>query len=136
MTWHAADLDIKLLPAEDKVEEPGPYQVKPEIRHVFRQPDSRPSAIVSNVFSLLCLAPILIMLAMWLKIGVNVSNFPFSIYALGFHIGLAAIFVLYFYFWVELNMFTTVKYLSGIGLVTFLCGNKLLASIAAKNKSA
>ena len=136
VTWHAADLDIKLLPAEDKMEEPGPYQVKPEIRHVFRQPDSRPSAIVSNVFSLLCLAPILIMLAMWLKIGVNVSNFPFSIYALGFHIGLAAIFVLYFYFWVELNMFTTVKYLSGIGLVTFLCGNKLLASIAAKNKSA
>ena len=135
LSWHAADVDIT-LPASDQVAEPGLYDVKPEIRHVFREPDSRPPAMVSNVFSLLCLAPVLIMLAMWVKIGVNVSNFPFSITALGFHIGLAAIFVLYFYFWIELNMFTTVKYLSGIGLVTFLCGNKMLANIAQNNKSA
>jgi len=133
LSWTVADVDIKLPAGDEKIQEPGPYQVKPEIRHVFRSPDSRPPAMVSNMFSLLCLAPVLIMLLMWIKIGVNVSNFPFSVAALGFHIGLAAIFVLYFYFWVELNMFTTVKYLSGLGLVTFLCGNKLLANIAASN---
>jgi len=136
LSWVAADVDIKLPASDDsKDQEPGPFQPRPEIRHVFREPDSRPAAVVSNVFSLLCLAPVLIMLGMWVKIGVNVSNFPVSLYALGFHIGLAAIFVLYFYFWIELNMFTTVKYLSGIGLVTFLCGNKMLASMASKNKS-
>jgi len=136
LSWVAADIEITLPTDETSSSEAGPFSPKPEIRHVFRQPDSRPPAMVSNVFSLLCLAPVLIMLAMWAKIGVNVSNFPLSLAAIGFHLGLAAIFVLYFYFWLELNMFTTIKYLSGIGLVTFLCGNKMLATIAANTKSA
>lgn len=136
LSWIAADVELTLPAGGDQDQEPGVYDVKPEIRHVFREPDSRPAALVSNVFSVLCLAPVLIMLLMWLNIGVNISNFPLSISALGFHIGLGAIFVLYFYFWVELNMFATVKYLSAIGLVTFLCGNKMLANIAQNNKSA
>ena len=136
LAWEAADIEITLPSSESSSSETGPFSPKPEIRHVFRQPDSRPPAVVSNVFSILCLAPVLIMLAMWAKLGVNVSNFPMSIAAIGFHLGLAAIFVLYFYFWLELNMFTTIKYLSGIGLVTFLCGNKMLATIAANSKSA
>jgi len=137
LSWLAAELDITLPAGSGEAEaEAGPYQARPEIRHVFRQPETRPAALVSNVFSLLCLAPVLIMLAMWAHIGVNVSNFPLSVPAIGFHVGLAAIFVLYFYFWVELNMFATVKYLAGLGVVTFLCGNKLLANIAAGNKAA
>jgi oligosaccharyltransferase complex subunit delta (ribophorin II) len=52
----------------------------------------------------------------------------------GFHAGLGAIFTLYLYFWLQLNMFETIKYLVVIGVVTFLCGNSLLATIAKKNK--
>jgi len=133
--WHAVDIDIN-FPAADSSKDPGLYEAKPEIRHVFREPEPRPSTVVSNAFTLLCLSPILIMLALWAKVGVNVSNFPVSLPAIGFHVGLASIFLLYTYFWLELNMFQTVKYLTVLGVVTFLCGNSLLASIAKRNKSA
>ena len=43
-----------------------------------------------------------------------------------------AIFVLYGFYFFQLNMFTTLRYLGVIGLPTFLCGNKLLSSIAAR----
>jgi len=133
--WLAAELDIK-LPEEEKTKEAGMFEVKPEIIHKFREPEARPATVVSNTFALLCLVPVLLMLGLWLKIGINCSNFSFSPAAVGFHIGLASIFVLYFYFWLELDMFATVKYLSCIGLVTFLCGNSLLASIARSKKTA
>jgi oligosaccharyltransferase complex subunit delta (ribophorin II) len=69
-------------------------------------------------------------------LGVNVSAFPFTLPALGFHVGLAAIFGLYYMFWLEFNMFTTVKYLIMIGVVTFLCGNSMLSGLAEKRKAA
>merc|ERR1711892_1064585 len=87
-SWHAADIEINF---------PEDGSAKPEIRHLFREPEPRPSAIVSNAFTLLCLSPILIMLALWLKLGVNCSNFPASLAAVGFHVGLASIFLLYTY---------------------------------------
>lgn len=134
-SWHAADIEIN-FPEDGLSKETGLYSAKPEIRHLFREPEPRPSAIVSNAFTLLCLSPILIMLALWLKLGVNCSNFPASLAAVGFHVGLASIFLLYTYFWLELNMFQTMKYLTVLGVITFLCGNSLLASIAKKTKTA
>lgn len=134
-SWHVADVNIN-FPADSSAKEPGLYSAKPEIRHLFREPEPRPSTIVSNAFTLLCLSPILIMLAFWLKLGVNCSNFPFSLTAIGFHVGLASIFLLYTYFWLELNMFQTMKYLTVLGVITFLCGNSLLASIAKRTKTA
>jgi hypothetical protein len=46
----------------------------------------------------------------------------------------AGIFLLFGVFWLQLNMFQTIKYLLGIGIVTFLCGNKLLAKIASDRR--
>ena len=92
--------------------------------------------MVSNLFTLLCLAPIGIMFIGWIVVGVNVSSFPFSLSSIGFHAGLFAIFTLYYYFWLQLNMFTTFKYLLGVGVVTFLCGNSMLIKIAEKRKTA
>jgi len=133
--WHVANIDIN-FPEDKTPKEPELYASKPEIRHLFRDPEPRPAAVVSNAFTLLCLSPLILMFALWLKLGINISNFPFSIAALGFHLGLASIFLLYVYFWLELNMFQTVKYLTVLGVITFLCGNSLLASIVKKTKSA
>ncbi len=108
---------------------------KPEIRHLFREPEKRPPAMVSNAFTILCLVPFAIMIIAWMKLGVNISAFPFSLFAVGFHVGLGAIFGLYYYFWLRLDMFTTLKYLVMVGVVTFMCGNKMLVKIAENRKS-
>lgn len=59
-----------------------------------------------------------------LALSENVLRFFFS----------PGIFILFGIFWLQLNMFQTIKYLLGIGVVTFLCGNKLLAKIASDRK--
>lgn len=57
---------------------------------MFREPEKRPPAFVSNLFTGLCLAPILLLLVLWAKLGVNISNFPFSLSAVIFHLGLGS----------------------------------------------
>ena len=37
-------------------------KVRPEIKHVFRSPDQRPSSVVSRTFTVLCVLPLLILL--------------------------------------------------------------------------
>jgi len=133
ITWlfSEIDLDLKTVGGADG---PAIFQPKPEITHLFREPEARPAQLVSSVFTLLCLSPFLILIVLWFKLGVNISNFTFSLAAIGFHVGLGSIFLLYVYFFLELNMFETIKYLSIIGVATFIAGNSLLATIAKKNK--
>lgn len=57
---------------------------------MFREPEKRPPVFVSNLFTGLCLAPILLLLVLWAKLGVNISNFPFSLSAVIFHLGLGS----------------------------------------------
>jgi len=133
ISWVVADLEIS-LPDGGQKKEQGIYQPKPEITHLFREPEARPPQFVSSLFTLLCLSPFLLLLLLWAKLGANIGNFSPSLSSLGFHLGLGAIFGLYLMFWLEFNMFETVRYLVLIGIVTFLCGNSLLANIAKKNK--
>jgi len=133
--WTAATVTIN-FPESEETSVGGVYEAKPEIRHLFREPEARPATIVSNAFTLLCLSPFLVMLLLWARIGANVSNLPISVSALGFHLGLGSIFALYALFWLQLNMFQTVKYLVVLGVVTFLCGNSLLSGIAKSKNSA
>ncbi|VDK88471.1 unnamed protein product [Dibothriocephalus latus] len=44
------------------------------------------------------------------------------------------IFALYLWYWVELNMFTTLRYLFLIGTVTFFAGNRLLRHLSSVRK--
>ncbi|KAK3923030.1 Dolichyl-diphosphooligosaccharide--protein glycosyltransferase subunit 2 [Frankliniella fusca] len=139
LMWHVADL--KLSPPSSETKEHSVsnhaylYKPKPEIKHMFREPEKRPAAVVSNLFTALVCLPLLILLSLWAKLGINISNFPVSLSAVGFHLGLTSIFGLFVVFWLELNMFTTVKYLIGLGAITFLSGNKMLAQIAARPKA-
>ncbi|CAD5114667.1 DgyrCDS3716 [Dimorphilus gyrociliatus] len=135
ISWTVAEVQLSLGDAPPaKASSTIQYKKKPEIKHLFREPEKRPPVIVSTAFTFLCLAPLGVLLVAWMILGINVSNMPFSISALGFHIGLGGIFVLYYWYWVSLSMFTTLRYLAVLGLPTFLFGNRLLASIAAKRK--
>ncbi|XP_067009098.1 dolichyl-diphosphooligosaccharide--protein glycosyltransferase subunit 2 [Anabrus simplex] len=137
-SWQVATVNLKFAdqaPSASSVKDPYLYTLKPEIQHLFREPERRPPVFVSNLFTGLVAVPLLLLLALWAKLGVNISNFPFSLPAVGFHLGLGGIFALFGIFWLQLNMFQTIKYLLGIGIVTFLCGNKMLAKIASERRN-
>ncbi|XP_068707111.1 dolichyl-diphosphooligosaccharide--protein glycosyltransferase subunit 2-like [Montipora foliosa] len=121
--------DESAKPSKDKE---NMYTSRPEIEHMFRVPEKRPPKAVSTAFTVLIFLPLVIMLVVWMKLGANISNFPFSLGGIVFHLGLGAIFVLYYGFFISLNMFTTLKILAVIGGLTFLGGNSLLSSIAAR----
>ncbi|KIH69247.1 ribophorin II [Ancylostoma duodenale] len=137
MDWPFADFTLTIPPAVKTVEPKShrvEYDPKPEIKHLFRQPEKRPPTVVSDAFTLICLAPLLLLLVLWFRIGFNFGNMPASAWTLLFHLGLAALFALYFVFWLQLNMFETLKYLAGIAAFTYLAGNRVLRAIAEKRK--
>uniref|UniRef100_A0A182XZI5 Dolichyl-diphosphooligosaccharide--protein glycosyltransferase subunit 2 n=1 Tax=Anopheles stephensi TaxID=30069 RepID=A0A182XZI5_ANOST len=133
--WHLADLELKFSASEGQhqsasVETASLRKPLPEIQHQFRAPEKRPPRFVSDLFTALCIAPIVILFALWARLGVNVKNFPLSLGSLGFHLGLGAILVLFVIFWLRLNMFETIRYLIPLALFTFFCGNRMLRKIA------
>lgn len=105
--------------------------LRPEIEHLFRVPEARPARVVSDLFTALCVAPLLVLFVLWSRLGVNVKNFPWSLSAIGFHCGLGSILTLFGVFFWKLNMFETIRYLIPLALVTFFFGNRLLRAIAA-----
>ncbi|XP_043946153.1 dolichyl-diphosphooligosaccharide--protein glycosyltransferase subunit 2 isoform X2 [Protopterus annectens] len=132
--WNVADVVMK-FPEEDA---PAPVQSKNlfvpklEINHLFREPEKRPPTVVSNTFTALVVAPLLLLLILWIKLGANISNFSFSPSAVVFHVGHAAMLGLMYVYWTHLNMFQTLKYLTILGSITFLTGNRMLAHKAVK----
>jgi len=130
-SWDVGSVQLKFptTPREKPVD--NTYIPKPEIEHQFRTPDKRPPKAVSSTFTVLVLAPLGLLLLLWLLLGANISNFAIGgIWGILFHLGLAGIFGLYYCFWIKLNMFQTLKYLTAIGLITFIAGNRMLRRIA------
>lgn len=108
------------------------YGKKKEIQHIFRQPEKTPSKVISSAFALLSFAPLALVVILWFNIGFNFARFRVSLYAVVFHVSLAAIFGLFYCYWTEINMFVTVRYLGMIGLVAMVSGNKLLRNLATE----
>ncbi|KAM6947363.1 dolichyl-diphosphooligosaccharide--protein glycosyltransferase subunit 2 isoform 1-T1 [Lycodopsis pacificus] len=136
--WNVADVVLKFVDEEAPVaiQPKTLYVPKPEIQHLFREPEKKPPTVVSNTFTALILSPLLLLLILWLKLGANVSNFTFTPSTVLFHVGHAALLGLMYVYWTRLNMFQTLKYLAIIGSVTFLAGNRMLAQKAVKRIAA
>ncbi|XP_056294230.1 dolichyl-diphosphooligosaccharide--protein glycosyltransferase subunit 2 isoform X1 [Pseudoliparis swirei] len=136
--WNVADVILKFVDEEAPVaiQPKTLYVPKPEIRHLFREPEKKPPTVVSNAFTALILSPLLLLLILWLKLGANISNFSFTPSTVLFHVGHAAMLGLMYIYWAHLNMFQTLKYLAIIGSVTFLAGNRMLAQKAVKRIAA
>ena len=128
LTFPKVDESIKSIPSWMKLT----YEPLPVINHLFKQPEKRPPAIVSDAFTILAVVPLFLLLGLWIKLGVNLSNFSLSLASIGFHTGLTLIFAIFVFFWTSMNMFTTIKCLSGVVLLTFLSGHSLLKSLSAK----
>lgn len=133
--WQLADVELGFH--DSTVEQPKQateFSPKPEIKHVFREPEKRPPPVFSTTFTGLTLVPVLLLFILWIKIGVNVSNFHLNLGTIGFHLGLGGIFGLFVVFFLQLTMFETLKYLILLGVVTFLCGNSMLSKLANAQK--
>uniref|UniRef100_A0AAX7VBX7 Dolichyl-diphosphooligosaccharide--protein glycosyltransferase subunit 2 n=1 Tax=Astatotilapia calliptera TaxID=8154 RepID=A0AAX7VBX7_ASTCA len=132
--WNVADVILKFVDEEAPatIQPKTLYVPKPEIQHLFREPEKKPSTVVSNTFTALILSPFLLLLILWVKLGANISSFSFSPSTILFHLGHAAMLGLMYVYWTHLNMFQTLKYLAIIGGVTFLAGNRMLAQKAVK----
>jgi oligosaccharyltransferase complex subunit delta (ribophorin II) len=134
IVWKLADVDVKFIQEGTKstgVDKASLYAKRPEIKHTFRAPEPTPSPLVSTVFAALCLAPLGLLFLLWLSIGFNFSRFSFSLSGAVFHLSLAAIFGLYYCYWIKLDMFQTLKYLAIIGAVSLVSGSTLLRNLAA-----
>ncbi|XP_057702010.1 dolichyl-diphosphooligosaccharide--protein glycosyltransferase subunit 2 isoform X2 [Corythoichthys intestinalis] len=132
--WNVVDVVLRFVDedAPATIQAKTLYVPKPEIHHLFREPEKKPPTVVSNAFTALVLSPILLLLILWIKLGANISNFSFSPSTILFHVGHAALLGLMYVYWTHLNMFQTLKYLAIIGAVTFLAGNRMLAQKAVK----
>eukprot|EP00271_Cylindrocystis_brebissonii_P015422 TRINITY_DN38313_c0_g1_i1.p1 TRINITY_DN38313_c0_g1~~TRINITY_DN38313_c0_g1_i1.p1 ORF type:complete len:677 (+),score=155.40 TRINITY_DN38313_c0_g1_i1:117-2147(+) len=114
-----------------------------EIQHLFRVPEKRPPLAVSYAFVALILLPLVGFIVGLHYIGVNFRAFPTeglpAVSAVAFHLGIAAILILYVAFWVKVNLFTTLKVLLGLALLTAIPGRLTLVHLAdtsAKQKTA
>uniref|UniRef100_A0A3Q2YZQ7 Dolichyl-diphosphooligosaccharide--protein glycosyltransferase subunit 2 n=1 Tax=Hippocampus comes TaxID=109280 RepID=A0A3Q2YZQ7_HIPCM len=129
--WNVADVVLRFVDedAPVSIQAKTLYVPKPEIQHLFREPEKKPPTVVSNAFTALVLSPLLLLLIL---LGANISNFSFSPSTILFHVGHAALLGLMYIYWTHLNMFQTLKYLAIIGAITFLAGNRMLAQKAVK----
>lgn len=131
--WHLADIELKF----HEVKEPAASvnqsrSPRPEIIHQFREPEKRPPRVVSDVFTVLCAVPLVILFLLWTKLGINISNFSFNLFGIGFYLSFGAILALFGLFWYQLNMFETLRLLIPLAILTFFFGNRFLRSIARK----
>ncbi|EUB56357.1 Dolichyl-diphosphooligosaccharide--protein glycosyltransferase subunit 2 [Echinococcus granulosus] len=111
-----------------------PSTSKPLLEHTFRTPEPRPSDLVAFTFTALCCAPLLILIVAWPLMGANLYNFPLTLSAPLFHLGLGGIFGLYLLYWFKLDMFTTLRYLFFLGIFTFVTGNRLLRHLVTERR--
>jgi len=109
------------------------YDELEEKSHTFREPEPRPPVIISLIFTGACSVPLLGLLIAWRKMGINVQKLESSF--IPFHVAIGSIFGLYFLYWYQLNMFTTLKFLGLLGSVTFILGNKVLSSLASSSSN-
>lgn len=138
INWHFADIDASLPTVYESAPKSQEVRYEPlnEITHEFRQPEKRPSAVISDLFTVICLSPLVVLFGLWAQIGINFQNAPASPWVPIFHVGLAGIFGLYVLFWVQFDMFETLKYLSVLGFFTFVAGNRVLRALSeTKEKS-
>ncbi|KDO33593.1 hypothetical protein SPRG_19225 [Saprolegnia parasitica CBS 223.65] len=107
----------------------------PEIEHVMRAQDSRPSLAVSNLFTLIVVSPLGGFLLFLLGFGAKLSKFPSgvqAIFALGFIASMGSILGLFVVYWLQLTMFATLGYLAILTVVALFFGHQALGHLASQ----
>jgi len=112
--------------------EPKMYDKLPEINHIFRSPDPRPSAVTSWIFTVLVLLPLFALFYTWSSLGVNFKNFGTGggITGLLFHLTLGLNLAIIVYGWLYLNMFQVLGYMAIVSVASIFFGKLTLSNLA------
>jgi len=136
--WHFADIELSF--AKQNVTERDPLlAARKEIAHLFRKADDRANTSTALLATALVLAPWALLLLGLLLVGINLGRLPGGvngIFALLFVASLGAILFLLYVYWLRLNMFQTLGYLSVLGALAVLFGSRALSAIATNESKA
>ncbi|KAJ3336073.1 hypothetical protein HDU93_003697 [Gonapodya sp. JEL0774] len=144
-SWTAGSIDLTLPEggnSKPKVQpgqpDPEDYMIKPEIQHVFRQPEKVPPVIVSVLAMLaVVIVPWAFLLWAWTSLPISFNVPPalaFPTHA--FFVGTLGLFyVLLWAYWTVLNLFQLLAYLAVLGPVTAVAGRLALAEIAGRRQA-
>jgi len=141
VSWAVSTLDLTLpsLPASHRPVDP--FAPKAEIHHSFRQDEARPPRVIALLFTAIVLLPLAVLviklLSSWsMSVPSSVDYLQFIL----FHGSLLAMLLLYFWYWVKLNIFQALIFLLPLSLAALVSGRYLLRSLhlsrsASKTKS-
>jgi len=104
------------------------YQPLPTIEHTFRPPQKFPPQVISALFSLLVLAPWLVLLGLWSQIPHKLPHL-FSPKVLPFILTLGAFEGLLYTYWFQLNLGQVLLYGGLLAIPTLLAGKTALGAI-------
>ncbi|CAL9100167.1 unnamed protein product [Musa textilis] len=135
------DLDLPGSPEKAACSPPQPidpysrYAPKQEISHIFRAPEKRPPQELSFAFLVLTFLPLVGFLIGLLHLGVNLKGFPSSsvpaFCSILFHGGIGAILLIYVFFWLKLDLSTTLEALGLLGVFLIFVGHRTLSHHAS-----
>jgi len=139
LTWSVATLDLTLPALPSSHQRVDPFALKPEIQHAFRVDEARPARVIALLFTVIVLLPlaflIIKLLSSWtMSLPSSVDYLQFVL----FHGSLLAILLLYFWYWVKLNIFQAIIFLIPLSFSALVSGRYLLRSlhmIKTKTKS-
>ena len=124
--WTFASINMRFN--GEAVKTPDYYERKPEIVHMFKEPEKRPHVFVSNVFSLAVVFLFAVMLLLWSRIGISFGNITTS--SLLFQLSLGVILYIEYLFYLGNNMFVTLRYLTWAAPFALFFGRRMLAHLA------
>ncbi|EIM88923.1 uncharacterized protein STEHIDRAFT_93936 [Stereum hirsutum FP-91666 SS1] len=130
-TIHLFDVQIPpSLPAPQHPEDASFYLL-PEIKHTFRPEQTVPPTVVSGFFTLLVLAPWVVLIGLWTAVSPKVPHlFDLSIFP--FTGTLVVIEALLFWYWTSLRLGQILLYGSAAGAVAVVTGKWALASMGER----
>jgi len=112
------------------------YDIRPEIKHIFRPAATLASAPISLLFTGAIFVPSAIFLLGALRIGGVFNTRPDAnfIYVVLFLGGIGCIFGTIFLYWLNLKLFTALTYIGILSIPTIFFGKEVLKSIAQHRK--
>lgn len=116
ISWNFATIAVGKVQLEASTTERGKgYTPRPDIIHIERPAEKRPSVYVSTAFVGLALTPSILLFYILSKMGLEFKGLPKgtrkTLLAVAFHLGVLAILFLYVAFWLILNLKETLPIL-------------------------